>query len=77
MWLKTGRVNSRTEYIEELRRLAEHSNYRTILQDMQWEQLICGLEHEHIQQPLLSEGDTLTLEKEVGIAQAMESAIKQ
>ena len=44
---------------------------------MQWEQLICGLKHEHIQQPLLSEGDTLTLEKEVGIAQAMESAIKQ
>ena len=65
------------EYITGLRRLAEHSNYGTILQDMLWDGLVCGLKHEHIQQRLLSEGGTLTLEEAVDIAEAMESAIKQ
>lgn len=39
--------------------------------------LVCGLKHEHIQQHLLSEGDTLILGKPIDRAQATESAIKQ
>ena len=35
------------------------------------------MKNEDMQQCLLSEGDTLTLEKRINIAQAMESAIKQ
>ena len=41
------------------------------------DQLICGLKHECIVQHLLSEGDTLTLEKVINIAQAIKSVIKQ
>ena len=40
------------------------------------EQSVCGLKHEHLQQHLVSEGDTLTLDKTTDIAQAMDSAIK-
>ena len=39
------------------------------------DELVCGLNHEHIQQCLLSEGDILTLEKAIYIAHVMESAI--
>ena len=55
--------------------MAGHYNYGTILQDMLQDELVCGLNHEHIQQCLLSEGDILTLEKAIDIAHAMESAI--
>ena len=65
------------EYIAEPRQLAEHCNYGTILQYMLRDQLVCRLKHERIQQRLLSEGDTLTIEKAIDVAQAMESAIKQ
>ena len=42
------------ECIAELRRLAEHFNYGTILKDMLRERLVCGLKNECIQQRLLS-----------------------
>ena len=51
------------EYILELRWLAEHCNYGTILKYMLQDRLVCGLKHECIQHHLLSEGDILTLEK--------------
>ena len=66
-----------TEYIAKLRRLTEHCNYSTILQNMQRDRLFCGLKHERIQQRLLTKGDTLALEKVTDIVQAMESVIKQ
>ena len=65
------------EYIAKLRRLNEHCNYGTILQDMLRDQLVCGLKHERVQQRLLSGGDTLTLEKAIDMVQALESVIKR
>ena len=61
------------EYIAELSQLAEHCNYGSILQDMLQDRLVCGLKQKCIQQRLLNEGDSLTLEKAID----MESAIKQ
>ena len=39
--------------------------------------IVWGLKHERIQQRLLSEGDTLTLEKAIDIAQTIKLVIKQ
>ena len=39
--------------------------------------LVCGIKHEHIQQHLLNEGDSLTLQQVLDIAHSMESAIHQ
>ena len=39
--------------------------------------LVCGIKHEHIQQHLLSEGDSLKLQQVLDIAHSMESAIHQ
>ena len=65
------------EYIAELSQLAEHCNYGLILQDMLQDRLVCGLKQKRIQQRLLNEGESLTLEKAIDIAKTMESAIKQ
>ena len=64
-------------YVAELRRLTEHCEYGTFLNDMLRDRLVCGIKHDRIQQRLLSEGAELTLEKALQIAQSMESAIKQ
>ena len=61
----------------ELRRLTEHCEYGTSLNDVLRDCLVCGIKHDHIQQRLLSEGAELTLERALQIAQSMESAIKQ
>ena len=58
---------SKAEYIAELRQLAEHCEYGTILQDIPRYRLVCGLKHERIKQRLLSKVDTLTLEKGIDI----------
>ena len=63
-------------YVAELRRLTEHCDYGTSLNDMLRDRLVCGIKHDHIQQRLLSEGAERTLEKALQIAQSMESAIK-
>ena len=57
--------------------MTEHCHHSMIFQDMLQDQLVFGLKNEHMQQCPLSEGDTLTLEKRINIAQAMKSAIKQ
>ena len=41
------------------------------------DRLVSGINHERTQQRLLSEGSTLTLEKALGIALSLESAISQ
>ena len=64
------------EYIVELRRLAEHCNHGKILHGMLRDRSVCRLKNDR-RQHLLSEGNTLTLEKAIDIAQAMESGIKQ
>ena len=64
-------------YVMELRRLTEHCEYGTSLNDMLRDRLVCGIKHDRIQQRLLSEGAELTLERALQIAQSVESAIKQ
>ena len=41
------------------------------------DRLVCGIKHERIQQRLLSEGYSLTLQRALEIAHSMESAIHQ
>ena len=50
-------------YVAELRRLTEHCEYGTSLNDMLRDRLVCGIKHDRVQQRLLSEGAELTLEK--------------
>ena len=64
-------------YVEEMRRLTEHCEYGTSLNDMLRDHLVCGIKHDRVQQPLLSEGAKLLSKKTLQIAQSMESAIKQ
>ena len=64
-------------YLAELRRLTEHCDYRDQLEDMLRDRLVCRIKHERIQQRLLSEGDSLMLQRALDIAHSMESAIHQ
>ena len=64
-------------YLAELRRLTEHCDYRDQLEEMLRDRLVCGIKHERIQQRLLSEGESLTLQRALDIARSMESAIHQ
>ena len=66
-----------SQYIAELRRLTEHCQYGISLGDMLHDCFVCGMNHERIQQKLLSEGATLTLERVLVIAQALEAATDQ
>ena len=49
-----------SEYMAELRRLIQYCDYGTVLNDMLRDRLVCGVNHNHIQQKLLSEGSSLT-----------------
>ena len=51
--------------------------YRDLLNDMRRDRLVCGINHERTQQPLLIEGSTLSLKKALDIALSLESAISQ
>ena len=62
-----------TMYVAELRRLAEHCNYRDSLNDMLRDRLVCGVNDQRVQRRLLAEGD-LTFQKAYDIAIAMEAA---
>ena len=68
---------SLSQYLAELRRLTEHCDYGDQLENMLRDRLVCGIKHERIQQRLLSEGDSLTLQRALDIAHSMESAIHQ
>ncbi len=63
--------------VAELRRLTEYCEFGQALSDMLRDRLVCGINHERIQQKLLSEGAGLTLDKAIQISQSMESAIVQ
>ena len=65
-----------TAYIAALRQLTEYCDYGESLDNMLRDRLVCGINHERIQQRLLSEGKTLTLSRALDLAQAMESAAK-
>ena len=65
------------QYVAELRRLTESCDYGTCLEHMLHDRLICCIQHECIQQLLLSEGDSLMLKKALDIALAMETAFEK
>ena len=43
------------QYIATLRRLSEHCNYGTVMEDMLTDRSVCGIRDDRIQQRLLSE----------------------
>ena len=49
------------QYVVELRRLTEYCDYGTNLEHMLRDRMVCGIQHERIQQRLLNEGDSLAL----------------
>ena len=63
-----------TTYIAALRQLIEYRDYGESVDNMLRDRLVCGINHERIQQRLLSEGKTLTLSRALDLAQSMESA---
>ncbi|MCG8032935.1 MAG: DDE-type integrase/transposase/recombinase [Candidatus Thiodiazotropha taylori] len=64
-----------TQYLAELRKLAEYCNFGTNLNDSLRDRFVCGLRAENIQKRLLSEAD-LTLKKALDMGVAMETAAK-
>ena len=74
-----NRAHSETisEYMAELQRLTQCCDYGTVLNDMLRDRLGCGVNHSQIQQKLLRERSSLTLEKAQSIAISVEAAIKQ
>lgn len=62
-------------YLAELRRLAEHCNYRDTLDLMLRDRLMWGINDAGIQK-LLQESDLLTLARALTVAQAAETADK-
>ena len=72
---KTG--ESVSQYMAELRRLSQYCKYGDSLDSMLREHLVCGINHDHTQQSLLSEGANISLQKAMDISLSLESAIKQ
>ena len=66
-----------SEYMAELHRLNEFCDYVEALEDMLCNWLVCGVNYEWTQQQLLSEGPSLTLQKDLDILLVVESAINQ
>lgn len=63
------------EYVAELRKLAQHCEYKEALPQMLRDRLVCGVNDDRMQRRLLSEVD-LTFDKAMKLCQAMESASK-
>ena len=64
-----------SEYMAELRRLTQYCDYGTVLNHMLRDRLVCGVNRSQIQQKLLGEGSSLTLEKALSFAISVEAAI--
>ena len=67
---------SLTDYITDLRRLAEECNFQGTLNERLRDQFVCGITNESIQRSLLSESK-LTLEDAISKAHAAETAANQ
>ena len=63
-------------YLAELRRLAEHCNYRDTSDKMLRDRLVWGIDDVGIQRKLLQENDLLTLARALTIAKGAETADK-
>ena len=61
--------------VAELHRLTEHCKFGQTLDEMLWDQLVCGITDSHVQCQLLAEPD-LTLKMALELAQAQEMAEK-
>ena len=61
----------------QLRRLSQYYVYRDSLEKILRYRLVCSVNHERMQQQLLSKGASLTLQKALDIALSLESAIWQ
>ncbi|XP_028329886.1 uncharacterized protein LOC114480190 [Gouania willdenowi] len=64
-----------SEYIAELRRLAEHCQFGVGLSDALRDRFVCGLHNESTQKRLLTE-DRLTLQRAVDVAVSVETAAR-
>ena len=62
-----------SQYMAELRRLSQYSEYGDSLESMLRDCLVCGVNHDRMQQRLLSEGANLTLQKAMHISLSLES----
>ncbi|CAI5694547.1 unnamed protein product [Oreochromis niloticus] len=65
-----------TMFVASLRKLAEHCEFKDVLNDTLRDRLVCGLRNEAAQKKLLTESD-LTLEKAINISVTMEMASKE
>ena len=65
-----------SSYVAELRALADHCSFGSSLDTMIRDRLVCGINEDSIQKRLLTEGDKLTLDKAIRIAQSYETAQK-
>ena len=61
----------------ELRRLSQYCEYGNFLDSMLRDCLVCGINHDHMQQRSLSEGANFPLQKVMDISLSLEYAIKQ
>ena len=66
-----------SQYMAELRRLSQYCKYGASLDSMSRDCLVCGINHDHMQQRLLSEGANLSLQKFMDISLSLKYAIKQ
>ena len=62
-------------YVAELRSLSEHCDFKTTLEEMLRDRLVCGVNDEQIQRRLLAES-SLDFKKALKIATSMETAVK-
>lgn len=72
---KRGIAESISDYVAALRQLSEFCEYGGTLDEMLRDRLVCGVNHEKLQQRLLSESD-LTLAKCLQLARTWESTEK-
>lgn len=63
-------------FVAALRKLAEHCEFKDVLNDTLRDRLVCGLRNEAAQKKLLTESD-LTLEKAINISVTMEMASRE
>ena len=65
-----------SSYVAELRALADQCSFGDSVDTMIRDRLVCGINEDSIQKRLLTEGDKLTLDKAITIAQSYETAEK-
>lgn len=65
-----------TMFVASLRKLAEHCEFKDVLNNTLRDRLVCGLRNEAAQKKLLTESD-LTLDKAINISVTMEMASKE